>query len=158
VIEESETYRQDRLSAALLAAWATSVAASFFASCIFNAMSVKSPSGLPDWSLPGFFSGILWISFIVAMVSAPVAFIATFVVALPIFRYLIRQKALTAASSIVAGVAIAGLLCIILLVAKRLTGFLDLDFDLAVTVIAAAGPVSGLVVWFVMRQRKALST
>jgi len=145
---------RDRLSVGLLSAWATSVAAAFVVGCIHTALSVRSPSGWPDLSSSGAFSAILTIAFFVAAVSAPVAAIATFVLGLPIFSFLARRAALSAASSIAAGALIALLLCILFLAAHNLTDFLvDSDFHMAIAAVVAAGPLSGLVLWLVVRQQ-----
>jgi hypothetical protein len=85
------------------------------------------------------------------MVSAPVAGLATFALGLPIYRYLLRRSALSVTSSMAAGALIALLLCMLLLAANRVTGFLDSDIGLAIASIVAAGPVSGFALWLVVR-------
>lgn len=142
----------DRLSVGLLSAWATSVAVAFVVGCIHTALSIRLRNGWPDLSSNGAISGILTIAFFVGMVSTPVGFIATFALGLPIFRFIARRGVLSAASSIAAGAMIALLLCLILLAAHNLTDFLvDSDFHMAIAAVVAAGPLSGFVLWLVVR-------
>jgi hypothetical protein len=125
----------------------------FVVGLIYTALSVRAPSGFPDLSSDGAITGILYIAFVVSMVSLPVSAVATLALGLPVFRYLDRRGRLSAINSVAAGLAIAMALSGLLLAAHRLGSFLvDGDFDMGLVAIIAAGPLSGLALWCVARE------
>lgn len=144
--------RRDRLYLGLLAAWGTSVISAFVVGCVYTAFNVRTPSGWPDLALQGAIPAITSIAFVVAMIAMLLSAVATITLGYPIFRYLTLRGSLSPQSSVIAGAIIAVVLAGLLLVAHRHDDFLvSEDFDMGVSAIIVAGPLSGLVLWLVVR-------
>jgi hypothetical protein len=60
-------------------------------------------------------------------------------------------------ASVLAGALVALSLCLILLVANRLTGLLDSDMELSISSVVVAGPVAGAALWLTLRRTGALT-
>lgn len=103
---------------------------------IYTAFSVTTPSGPPGLLSNDAIPTVFDITFVVAMVALQVSAVTTLVVGFPIYRYLVRQKLLSAASGVVVGGAISG--SGLLFAARRLNDFLvSVDFNMAAAAIIA---------------------
>lgn len=140
--------RRDRLVRGLLGAYATALIVAFLGGCVY-AVIVGTPEGGAFKLTADAPEFILFVGGAAAGFAAPVAAIATFALGLPLFWFCVSRNY---ASPLV---YIGGGILISLIVAGlfAVTQFLGPGPDIRLGIFAAlaAGPLSALTFWFVVR-------
>lgn len=131
-----------RLLGALMAAWAAAVGVAFVAGCVHAVHATAL--GLTEI--------VLSVGTITAIAAAPIALVAVFALALPIFGFWISRDYSSAFAYVGAGALIVAVTGMFVAGAHYFGGFLlSKDFSFALATIAIAGPAAALVVWLVIR-------
>lgn len=146
--------RRDGLMLGLLAAYGVTVLVAFVGGCIYATTLGNSHDGnlQPVASLP--LSAILGIGVVVALATAVIAAVTAFVLALPLFAFLLRQNISSAVAYLGAGVLLSLATTAIVAVVHYFADFLTgSDFQFGVLAIAISGPLAGVMFWIVAVRR-----
>jgi hypothetical protein len=145
------------LGGALVAAVVSVIGISFLGGCLYPFLGSfwLSPSGAEAPPKYNDLNAVilLYFGFITAMIALPAALVLTYGVARPIFRLWISRGYSNVVAYISGGIIIAAIGALIMAAAHTFAGFLVYgDFRFAMLLMAVSGPVSGFVVWYVLRR------
>jgi len=152
-----------RLGTALLAAAISALCVAFFIGCFYPYISLLLHDGR-SFLISGKYNDIslmasVELGFITAMVTLPFILALTFGIAWPLFRYWIRRGFLGLAVYIGGGIVIAMIGALVITAMHFFRNFLvSNDFEFALLLISICGPVSGFVVWYVLRRSQVSSS
>jgi hypothetical protein len=144
--------RQDRLVRGLLVACATAMIVAFLAGGVY-AVIVGTPEGAAFRLTADALEGIFVIGWIAAVVATPIAGIAAFALALPLFRFCVSRNYASPLVYVGGGILISLVVAGLFALAHYFAGFLGPGPDIRLGIFAAlaAGPLSALAFWFVVR-------
>jgi len=144
--------RQDRLARGLLVGFATAVIVAFLGGCIY-AVVEGTPAGSTFKVTADALDFMLFVGGAAAGFAAPIAAIAAFALGLPLFRFCVLRNYACPLVYVGGGILISLVIAGLFVVAHFFTDFLSDDTDLRLGIFAAlaAGPLSALAFWFVVR-------
>lgn len=144
--------RQDRLARGLLVGFATAVIVAFLGGCVY-AVIKGTPAGSTFKVTADALDFMLFVGGAAAGFAAPIAAIAAFALAFPLFRFCVLRNYASPLVYIGGGILISLVIAGLFVVAHYFTDFLsdDTDLRLGISAALAAGPLSALAFWFVVR-------
>lgn len=144
--------RQDRLARGLLVAFATAVIVAFFGGCVY-AVIEGTPQGDAFKLTPDALEFMLFVGGTAAGFATPIAAIAAFILGLPLFRFCVSRNYASPLVYIAGGILISLVIAGLFAATHYFAGFLGPGPDIRLGIFAtlAAGPLSALAFWFVVR-------
>lgn len=148
---EARVHR-DRLARGLLVSFAAAVIVAFLGGCVY-AVIEGTPAGSTFRVTADALEFMLFVGGAAAGFAAPIAAIAAFALGLPLFRFCVLRNYASPLVYVGAGILISLVITALLVVAHYFTDFLSDDTDLrpGISAALAAGPLSALAFWFVVR-------
>jgi hypothetical protein len=151
--------RRDRLARGLLVGCATAMIVAFLAGCVY-AVIESTPEGGVVRVTGDALGPMLLIGGVAAAVAAPIAGIAALVLGFPLFGFCVSRNYSSPLIYIGGGILISLLVAGLMVAAHNFTDFLtdDADLRLGMSATLAAGPLSALALWFVVRPSQSSRT
>lgn len=144
--------RRDRLARGLVVAFATAVIVAFLGGCIY-AVIEGTPEGGTFKLTADALEFMFFVGGAAASFAAPIAAIAAFALGLPLFRFCVSRNYASPLVYVGGGILISLVVAGLFAATHYFAGFLGPgpDIRLGICAALAAGPISALAFWFVVR-------